>query len=55
MTDLSESLEKPMSEIVWPLLINKIRGGSVNNTFGMLRKFADGTPSRIKAGISPPR
>lgn len=31
------------NNIVWPLLSNVIRGNSVNNTFGNVRKRADGT------------
>jgi hypothetical protein len=30
------------SSIVWPLVSNMIRGRSVNNTFGMVRKHANG-------------
>ena len=30
------------SSIVWPLVSNVIRGRSVNNTFGMVRKHANG-------------
>lgn len=30
--------------ITWPLKINVIRGGSLSNTFGMVRKYANGQP-----------
>lgn len=30
--------------IDWPLLINKIRRGLINHTFGMVRKYANGNP-----------
>lgn len=33
-----------MTTIFWPLQSNIIRRCSTNNTFGMVRKFADGTP-----------
>lgn len=32
------------ASITWPLVSNVIRRRSVNNTFGMVRKRADGTP-----------
>ena len=30
--------------VTWPLLRNRIRGGTVSNTFGMVRRYADGRP-----------
>jgi murein DD-endopeptidase MepM/ murein hydrolase activator NlpD len=33
-----------MADIDWPLMTNKIRRGLLNHTFGMVRKYANGTP-----------
>jgi murein DD-endopeptidase MepM/ murein hydrolase activator NlpD len=30
--------------VTWPLLINVIRGRKMNNTFGMVRMYANGSP-----------
>jgi len=34
----------PAKKVAWPLAINLIRGKSERNTFGIVRKFANGSP-----------
>lgn len=39
-----EDAPQAATEVTWPLVTNVIRGQSLSNTFGMVRKYANGNP-----------